>query len=525
MARNFNLLSRLYTGTKIRVDTVFELAICSDFLLLSSQSSSAVERETGMALIGMLSGSHASFFTSTSNIQSIESMFCQCLADMSNEGRVTLAAIRAFASLLTALPQESDYDHFQTVLASIMSGLVVVIDQVASNQLSDAASIAYTESLIDMADECSAYFCLQLDKVFQTVFDLIERPALQSSVRRMLVEFVVCICTTSYKMVRKMRGPQGEKGYFALKFFPICARMMWGLKDSPDWVTATNTEEEEDAEDEDMQDSDMGETALDRVTQALGHRSTFSVISSQLTVLLGSSIWQHQRAGLRILGNYLEVSSHITDKNQIVQHRIEVSNTLTIFSNNSHPQVRAAAFYAVCQMFVMQGRKLPSATTGLLLEIILNGMSMNTNPAPRIRRNAVLCLMNLVDSSATSLVEGWAPRILTAVMGALVEGPVMVQECCVSCIVSFAESVKGEQLSSYYDSIMPILQQLLHHAHVTGLESLWGQTMECCAIVGEASGKEKFAVHAFEMMRSLENELGEESEARKYFLKAWVRIA
>ena len=133
--------------------------------------------------------------------------------------------------------------------------------------------------------------------------------------------------------------------------------------------------------------------------------------------------------------------------------------------------------------------------------------------------------MNLVDSSATSLVEGWAPRILTAVMGALVEGPVMVQECCVSCIVSFAESVKGEQLSSYYDIIMPILQQLLHHAHVTGLESLWGQTMECCAIVGEASGKEKFAVHAFEMMRSLENELGEESEARKYFLKAWVRIA
>ena len=51
------------------------------------------------------------------------------------------------------------------------------------------------------------------------------------------------------------------------------------------------------------------------------------------------------------------------------------------------------------------------------------------------------------------------------------------------------ESVKGEQLASYYDSIMPILQHLLRHAHETGLESLWGQTMECCAIVGEASIK------------------------------------
>ena len=60
---------------------------------------------------------------------------------------------------------------------------------------------------------------------------------------------------------------------------------------------------------------------------------------------------------------------------------------------------------------------------------------------------------------------------------------------------------------------------------ISGLESLWGQTMECCAIVGEASGKEKFKFHAFEMMQTLESELDDESGARKYFLKALVRIA
>ena len=31
--------------------------------------------------------------------------------------------------------------------------------------------------------------------------------------------------------------------------------------------------------------------------------------------------------------------------------------------------------------------------------------------------------------------------------------------------------------------------------------------------------------HAFEMMQTLESELGDESEARKYFMKALVRIA
>lgn len=475
----------------------------------------------------MLAGSHGSFFASPNNAPSLSIIFCQGLGDVSNDGRVMLATVRAFCSLLAALPQESDFDNFQTVIGPLMNGLLLAVDRVTTAELPEAATIAYAESLIDLAEECPAYFSQQLDQVFQSIIGVIERPTLQSSVRRMLVEFLVCICTSSHKKVRKMKGPNGEKSYFALKFFPICARLMWSVHDHANWATAENTEEEEDDEDgyEEMQDSDMGETALDRVTQSLGLRYTFTIISSQLSSLLASSVWQHQRAGLRIMGNYLEVSARITDKHQLVQHRNDVCNTLTNFTRSTHAQVRAAAYYAICQLFVMQGRELPSSISEKLLDVILSGIPISVNPSPRIRRNAVLCLMNLIDTSPTSLLELWGTKILNSVMSALIEGPVTVQECCVSCIVSFAESVKGDQLSSYYDNIMPILQQLLHHAQASNLESLWGQTMECCAIVGEASGKEKFKNHAFEMMRTLESDSGEESEARKYFLKAWVRIA
>ena len=492
---------------------------------LSCQSANAIDRETGLALLGMLASSHISFFASSSNAPSIAAIFCQCLGDISNDGRVMLAAIRALSYLITALPQESNFDYFQSVIGPMMGGLVAAVDRVTAEELPEAATIAYTECLIDMAEDCSGFFCPQFDQVFQVIIDIIERPTLQSSVRRMLIEFLVCICTSQYKKMRKVKGPGGERGYFALKFFPLCSRLMWGVKDHPDWALADNTEEEEDADDEEMMDSDMGETALDRVTQALGLRSTFSIISSQLSGLLGSSIWQHQRAGLRIMGNYMEVSARITDKNQLVQHRNDVCNTLSSFTRSNHPQVRAAAYYAICQLFVMHGRELPSNLCEQMLTLILGGIPASSNPSPRIRRNAVLCLMNLIDSSAANLLETWSSRILTGVMCALMEGPVMVQECCVSCIVSFAESVKGEQLSSNYENIMPILQQLLNYAKVQGLESLWGQTMECCAIVGEASGKEKFQHHAFEMMQSLQSGLEEESEARKYFLKAWVRVA
>ena len=114
-------------------------------------------------------------------------------------------------------------------------------------------------------------------------------------------------------------------------------------------------------------------------------------------------------------------------------------------------------------------------------------------------------------------------------------GPVMVQELCVGVITSMTECIKGKQdffhfrplliccgnsfgrlmtvccvflllddcgpagrwvfslpgelLSQHYESIMPILKQLLSHAQARGLEGLWGQGLECCALLGEASGK------------------------------------
>jgi hypothetical protein len=126
------------------------------------------------------------------------------------------------------------------------------------------------------------------------------------------------------------------------------------------------------------------------------------------------------------------------------------------------------------------------------------------------------------------VVQKHAGTILEAVAFALSEGPVIVQEMCVAVIIGLAETSEGAVLCDYYDSIIPVLKQLLAHSMANGLESLWGQGMECCAMVGEASGKEKFYPDALEMMNSLVamgSELEEGSEARTYLMKAWVRIA
>lgn len=113
-------------------------------------------------------------------------------------------------------------------------------------------------------------------------------------------------------------------------------------------------------------------------------------------------------------------------------------------------------------------------------------------------------------------------------MAALSLGPLNVQESCIAAIISLSASVKGPQIGMYYDSVLPILKQLLSFAHTSGAELLYGQTLECCAMFGEASGREKFYNDAVAMMQSmvqLDSLLDKDSAARPYLMKAWVRIA
>lgn len=55
-------------------------------------------------------------------------------------------------------------------------------------------------------------------------------------------------------------------------------------------------------------------------------------------------------------------------------------------------------------------------------------------------------------------------------------------------------------------------------------EALFGQTIECCALFGEASGKDIFAADAVSLMSSLA-QVDPESGSMSYVMRAWVRIA
>jgi len=223
------------------------------------------------------------------------------------------------------------------------------------------------------------------------------------------------------------------------------------------------------------------------------------------------------------LANLLEITTQF-DKNQLSRHRDDVIQTILSYVNNSNLRVRYTAYYALSQFFVNHGKEINKQSVQLILSTVIQSLDLNISPAPRLQRMILICLVKMINVVEKSILEENIGAILTAVSNSLIAGPPMVQELCVSAIIGLAECMQ-DNISGYYDSLIPILNQLLVHSQSIHDESLWGQGLECISILGEASGKEKFTPQAIELVRVLSSMNDSNIEGRKYILKAWVRIA
>ena len=507
------------------------------FISSSIASSNPLDREVGLYLFGKIaydSNQLQQLLSSPISLQSMILMFQTSLNDDANEGRVLLAAIKALVNIIMNLSQVSDTDHFQCLVGNIINGLHLALDRCAKQAFPDTVPIAFIDSLIELAEQNEKkFYAPQLKEIYTSLLDLVENQSIPSAIRHILIELVVTISEEYPSQARKIKSPSGEKGYIALRLLPLLVTMMTSIKDDPQWDSKNTLDTNDEGT---VNDADVSEAALARITQALGLKSTYAVMAGCISKCLTSSSWKEQIAGLKITGNYLELTAQIDNKAQLNKHRQEMATTLATFITSSNNRVRASAFYALGQYFSYHGRGLNDEIVEQLLSLCLQHLNNNVIILPPLLKYEVLvCLTSAIDIVKTCVVEKHIGTILSLIVNSLISGPLLVQEICVTSIISLAESVKGEQIACYYDSLMPVLKQLLTYASDNRLDQLWGQGLECYALVGESSGKSKFYPDALALMQSLvgvhqQRELAvaqghEVVDETKYLLKAWVRIA
>lgn len=562
-----------------------DLAPTAYHLCKSPQSS---DREVGLSLIGLLADSqianNESILTAIHEILNIN--FNDYGSGQFNDnGKGVMLTLKTLNYTIQSLRAPSQLDVLKPLVTIIFQSFGVLIQQFMTKQQQqqnaanntnnantsinhsirnqndqnnehsasqlDRTLCLFAEHLVDIADHSPNFFSNHVESFLSPILDCIEvdgtnnqtNPANANSnniinqqqvsnhLKFLLIEFLVTLSNGITKRLKKVKGPNGEKDYFAMRFFPICLRMMSILPNEPNWETADTVEETH----YDSAPCDVGESALRRATAALGVRNTYTIISSLLgSYLADTGNWQRQYAGLQCIAGYLEVSNNIQNQEQLTLHRKEVMGTLLHFMQHQHPRVKHAALYATSQFLLFHGNGLETEQSLQLMNAINHNIPIATNPSPRVRRNAVIALIQWIDVTPTSFLLNeqtqYSTKVLEIICQALREGPTIVQESCVSAIISIAETSKGvaDTWLLHYPNIMPILKELLAYSHRRGLESLWSQALECVTVVGESAGKFLFYQDALELMELLthvQNQLEPHSSLEAVLIKAWVRIA
>ena len=142
-------------------------------------------------------------------------------------------------------------------------------------------------------------------------------------------------------------------------------------------------------------------------------------------------------------------------------------------------------------------------------------------------------MINALDSLNSGVIEHNMKALILCLMDVLNSNPIAVQEYCILCLHSIAETADRQVLAPYYAHIVPTLKRLLSQLLSASMDKLCGQIAELICLLGESSGRDIFYADALEMV-SLLNEFhrrferdreDSSSDVEIFVLKAWVRIA
>lgn len=480
------------------------------------------------------------------------------------QGHGSVVTVTALDYILQSIQQPSHIEPLFGLVPHLFNSFGQLIQATldAAGESSSHQHInSVLEHIIDIADHSIIFLQGHLELFIPPIFQYIQHETrLSASFKYQLVELLVIVCTKASKKVKKMTGAKGKKQYFLTEMLKITVNYMENVTDEPRWEQLDSVEE---LESNSLSTFDVGESAFRRCIHGLGVVHTYKKLSTLLTksftegttnLASHADAWKKVYTALTMVAGYVEITLNIEDPHQLALHRHEVLSTLVQFiqfpQHGALPSVvvariRFAAFSALSSYLLYHGSALKDEDIHRLLPMLLSLLSIEINPAPRVRRSILIALIHLMESvSNASLLTQYSTQILSAICQALQQdnhGSTIVQESCITALVSFTELTKStsasggdqEVLSSalwrdIYANIMPLLKSLLLNYQRRNLESLWAQTLECITLMGEAVGPEVFYNDAKDLLAflsSMQESVVAHSDVDIALLKAMVRVA
>jgi len=157
---------------------------------------------------------------------------------------------------------------------------------------------------------------------------------------------------------------------------------------------------------------------------------------------------------------------------------------------SSHPDQRVlhSCFTALGQLVEHHSSSLDDNQMNNMLSLSLQSIKSSANYFPCVAEQLIFTLSSVIEYSSQSFLETnigikyfylilvkhllfiyliWILAcILECIIISLNMGPLVVQKACISALISLSSCIKGPNIAMYYDSIMPVLRNLLNIAAV-----------------------------------------------------------
>ncbi|KAI1100067.1 ARM repeat-containing protein [Jackrogersella minutella] len=418
---------------------------------------------------------------------------------------VRLAAMEAFASFFRSLPKKAQPKYF-SLLPDVLNILPPIKDSHDSEDLSKALV-----ALIELAETSPKMFRPLFHNLVMFSIGVIQDKELNDLCRQNALELMATFADYAPSMCRKDPSYTDD-------MITQCLSLMTDLgeddDDAAEWLASDDFDQEE---------SDLnhvaGEQCMDRLANKLGGETILAPTFRWLPRMMTSMAWKDRHAALMAISAISEGCRDL-----MVKELNQVLELVVPALKDPHPRVRWAGCQALGQMSTDFAPTMQKEYFDTVLKTIIPVLD---SPEGRVKAHAAAALVNFCEEAEKRILEPYLDDLLSHLFQLLQNEKRYVQEQALSTIATIADAAEAA-FSKYYDTLMPLLVNVLRQETEKEYRLLRAKAMECATLIALAVGKERLGNDAMTLVDLLAHIQAHITDAddpqSQYLMHCWGRM-
>ncbi|KAG8529160.1 uncharacterized protein KY384_005795 [Bacidia gigantensis] len=422
-----------------------------------------------------------------------------------DDAKVRISAMEAFSSFFAVINKKNQKKYYALV-PELLNTLPPLKEAGDTDNLSKALI-----ALIEIAEEAPMMFKHLFHNLVQFSISVISDKELTNQTRQNALELMGTFADSAPALCRK------DPSYTS-DMVTQCLSLMTDVGEDDEDAEEWNASEDLDVEESDLNHV-AGEQCMDRLANKLGGPAILPCTFTWLPRMISSTGWRDRHAALMAISAISEGCQEL-----MVAELDKVLELVVPALRDPHSRVRWAGCNALGQMSTDFAGTMQSKYHQIVLPNIIPVLDA---PEPRIQSHAAAALVNFCEEAEKEILEPYLDELLTRLLKILQSPKRYVQEQALSTIATIADSAENA-FAKYYDTLMPMLFNVLQEEQSKELRLLRAKAMECATLIALAVGRQKMGNDAITLVQILgrvqQSIVDADDPQSQYLLHCWGRM-